>query len=147
MASVSQIINGLPRPIRLRFDSLGGYVQGVISEDQENLPAPQHLTQQETEMVKLVVFCYAATRFFKEGSEAARSAVDEFKRFEIPGFQVGSTIFEGRNRNVTLGDTLATDLMRAFEGSPLQHFITSAENMTDLVRALARRIRYERRMG
>src|SRR5580692_3241271 len=111
MASISQIINGLPRPIRLRFDSIGGYVHGIISEEQESLPTTQHLTPQEMEIVKLVAFCFAANRFFKEGAEAARLAVDEFQRFNIPGFQVGSTHFEGRNQNVLLGDNLAADLI------------------------------------
>jgi hypothetical protein len=147
MASFSQIVNSLPRPIRLRFDSIGGYVQAIISEEQENVPGAQHLTTEEIEMVKLVVFCYAANRFFKEGSEAARNAADELQRFTIPGFRVGSTHFEGRNRNVMLGDHLATYLIRSFDGSPFQNLILSATSMTDLVRNLARRIRHERRLG
>ena len=98
-------------------------------------------------MIKLLVFCYAANRFFKEGSEAARTAVDVLQQFEIPGFQVGSTRFEGRNRNVMLGDQLAEHLMRCFEGNPLQHYIASAKSMTDLVHTLSRKIRHERRLG
>jgi hypothetical protein len=99
------------------------------------------------EIVKLVAFCFAANRFFKEGAEAARLAVDEFQRFNIPGFQVGSTHFEGRNQNVLLGDNLAADLMRSFDGSPLQHLILSSQTITDLVHSLTRRIRHERRVG
>ena len=147
MASISQIINSLPRPIRLRFDSIGGYVHSIISEEQESLPEEQHLTPQEIEFIKLVGFCYAANRFFREGTVAAQSAVDELQRFNIPGFQVGSTIFEGRNTNVMLGHTLAADLMRAFDGSPLESFISSSRSITELVHVLARKVRHERSMG
>lgn len=111
------------------------------------MPKAQHLTTHDIEMIKLVAFCYAANRFFKEGAEAARIAVDEFQRFNIPGFQVGSTHFEGRNRNVILGDQLAADLVRSFDGSPLMDFIVSASSMTDLVHSLTRKIRHERRLG
>ena len=65
-------------------------MQSILSEEQESLPEEQHLASQEIEFIKLVGFCYAANRFFREGTIAAQSAVDELQQFNIPGFEVGS---------------------------------------------------------
>ena len=122
-------------------------MQSIITEEEEDLPKTARLTKEEIEMVKLVTFCFAANRFFHEGSEAARSAVDELQEFRIPGFKVGSTVFEGRNRNVMMGDLLAGELTGTFEGSPFLQIILSSPTMTHLIHNASRRIRHERRMG
>jgi len=147
MSTINDIIVSLPRPIRLRFDSIGGYVQGIIAEQEESLPVGRHLRSEEVDLVKLIAFCYAATRLFREGSSAARSAVDELALFEIPGFQIGSVLFHERNENVMLGDTLADDMMRAFEGTPFQRAIVSSTSMNDLVKTVSRRLRHGGRVG
>ena len=147
MASLKEITNTLPRTIRLRFDSIGGYVQTILSEEQESLPRIMHLSFEEIETVKLVAFTYSVQRLFREGTAAARHAVEELKRFDIPGFQVGNTLFSGQNESVMLGESLAEDLMQCFAGTKYSQLIKSSDKLTELVKNSIIEVRNERAMG
>jgi len=141
MASYTEIVNSLPRPIRLRFDSIGGFVQTIIAEHEEGLTPSERLSRDDRELIKLVVFAYALNQLFREGSAAARAAVDEFQRLGIPGFQIGSASFEGRNYNVMLGDKLAEQLMHCFDGTPLYDEIQNARGLSELTQTIIRKVR------
>ena len=78
--------------------------------------------------------------FFREGSRAAVAAVDEFHNLGVPGFQVGSSVFEGRNENVVRGDRLAETLRSAVADPELLSAINRANRMRDLVIDLLHRI-------
>lgn len=146
MAKLKDIINTLPRTLRLRFDSIGGYVQTIVAENEESLPKSQHLRIEEIEAVKLVAFTYAVERLFREGAKAARTTVQELSKFNIRGFQVGQTVFEGENENVILGEKLADDLMKCFVGSKYGKLITSSSTLTELIRKAMIEVRNERNM-
>ena len=34
-----ELLNGLPYRLRLRFDSLGGYVSSIVDQEEENAPS------------------------------------------------------------------------------------------------------------
>jgi len=140
MASYTDIVNSLPRPIRLRFDSIGSFVQTIIAEQEDRLSPPERLSREDHELIKLAVFAYALNQLFREGSAAARAAVDEFQHLGVFGFQIGATSFEGRNDNVRLGDTLADKLMKCFEGTPLYEEITNARGLSELTLTVIRKV-------
>ncbi|MEQ1763858.1 MAG: hypothetical protein ABL984_12030 [Pyrinomonadaceae bacterium] len=62
-----------------------------------------------------MAYIFLAHKTFVEGSRAAKNAVDTFRELGIPGFQIGSAYFSGRNEEVVRGDRLAKELLSEVE--------------------------------
>lgn len=121
MESLRSIQDALPLTIRRRFEWVGSYVTDFVASREENMSAEAKLTGRQQQVLKLVMFVWLLDRFLRDGSRAAEHAVDEFARLNVPGFQVGTTTFSGRNEAVLMGQHLA-DALRKSEsvGSVLQ---------------------------
>ncbi len=132
----------LPRNLRNRFDGIGSFVSSVLED--ENLKGK--LSAESVDIVRAVCFAVTVHRFFREGCEAAKLAVDTFAELGISSFSVGNEIFAERNAAVIRGDQLASSLREAlatgslgspgidieqFEGTPLRQVVK------DLARALS----------
>jgi hypothetical protein len=79
-------------------------------------------------------------QLFQEGTKAASIAVDEFEKLNVPGFDIGSSAFEGRNDNVMLGYNLSQKL-RANLPKEISSLIQKPQTMRSLVLELMERIR------
>lgn len=112
MPTYSQLINKLPYRLKARFESLGGYVQSLIDDQETKTAGGRHLSDDETSLIKVLIFIGTLDGFFREGSAAARSAVSSFEKLGMKGFRVGTTAFEGENENVRRGDTLSSQLRK-----------------------------------
>src|SRR5262245_33539112 len=143
----SDLIDLLPRRLQGRFESLGGYVETVLHEYEEKIPAQHRLRREDVQIIKLGVFIYALQEFLREGSRAAAKAVDEFQALGVSGFRVGSSLFEGRNENVVRGGKLAQALRVAVGNPEILSIIDRTSRMRDLIVELIRRQRSERRLG
>jgi hypothetical protein len=137
----SDVVDLIPRRLRTRFESLGGFVDAVVQEREGNLPRERRLASEDLGAIKLAVLVFALQEFFREGSTAAAMAVDEFHALGLRGFQVGSSLFEARNENVVRGDELAKALRSAIDDPEVLLAIDRASRMRDLVLDLMRRVR------
>jgi hypothetical protein len=137
----SDLIDLLPRRLKTRFESIGGFVDAVIREREDNLPKQRRLKSDDIGIIKLAVLIFALQEFFREGSRAAVLAVDEFQALGVPGFKVGSSLFEGKNENVLRGYELADALRKAVSDPEILSAIDRTSRMRDLVLDLMRRVR------
>ncbi len=137
----SDLIDLLPRRLKTRFESIGAFVDAVVQEREGNLPRERRLRSEDLGTIKLAVFIYALQEFLREGSAAAVKAVDEFEDLGIPGFQVGSSLFVGRNENVVRGYELAEALRKAVSDPAILSAIDRTSRMRDLILDLMRLVR------
>ena len=93
-----EILNSLPYRLRSRFEWLGGYVQTLIDSEEAEKKAKRKLTRSEIQLIQLIVFVHSLDFFFREGTRAARGAVNGLQALGVPGFTVGSTEFRARMR-------------------------------------------------
>lgn len=135
--SISDIVQQLPRRLQVRFESLRGYVQGILDEENAKLNQQIKLTAEDIQFVQLAVFIYGLDGFFRAGSSAARGAASTFTSFGAKGgFQVGQSVFTEDNENTRRGDELASELQLAISNSPVSRLIKNASSMNALVRSL-----------
>lgn len=116
MPTYSELIKLLPYRLRIRFDSLSAYVKGIIDDEEMSMEKSSRLKQKEVKQIQLLVFVSVLDAFFRDGSNAARSAVSNFEALGVEGFSVGNSIFERENSNVQMGDTLSEQLRSAILG-------------------------------
>jgi hypothetical protein len=145
--SLSEIVNQLPLKLQQRFDSLGGYVQGIIEEEAERLDRDIILTPEDRQVIQLAVFVYSLDTFLRAGTRAAREASVTFERLGLSGFQVGSTHFTSDNLNTQRGELLAAELGQTVSQTSLGRYIRNARSMKDLVTWLMRDMRNEQSLG
>jgi hypothetical protein len=145
--SIAEIVDLLPLKLQRRFDSLGGYVQGIIEEERTQQDISLRLSSEDKQVIQLAAFIYMLDSFFRAGSRAAREASSTFERFELSGFQVGSTHFTSDNMNTLRGEVLARELRGVVLQTSLGTYIRSAQSMRDLVSWLVRDIKNEQTMG
>ena len=132
--SVAQIIRLLPAVLQRRFESLNGYVRGVIEEvaRRQNLN-PSSLSREENDEIQLAAFVFLLDRFFRTSSRAADSAAREFAEFGLAGFRVGSQLFAPGNENSLRGERLANQLAEILSHTRLGNSIRNASTVADLV--------------
>ena len=135
-----EILNSLPYRLRSRFEWLGGYVQTLIDSEEAEKKAKRKLTRSEIQLIQLIVFVHSLDFFFREGTRAARGAVNGLQALGVPGFTVGSTEFRGENENVTRGEDVANRLMEYLSGNELFRSIPQGQTPTELTKSLRRRI-------
>jgi len=107
------ILNQLPYSTRRRFEWVSGYVQAVVESLETGKTSKQKLTKIEIQVIQITVLVRCLEFFFREGSRAARGAVNGLETVGVRGFTIGSSEFLGENENVRMGDSLANQLMRS----------------------------------
>lgn len=121
--SKNDFLEGAPKFLTNRFNSINNYVwetlfpNNKISElligkvtKQEKKEEFKRLRMISSE-ASLLVFIFQINRFFIEGSEAAKKAVDTFKELEVDGFYIGGSYFSDRNENVLQGARISEALI------------------------------------
>jgi hypothetical protein len=140
LAIYSDVLSRLPRRMRVRFESLGSYVRSIVNELEERTPRPDRLADESVQLIQLVVLVYAMDDLLREGSRAARAAVGQFRETGMAGFTVGTSVFEGENANVTLGEDLSRGLRLSLPLEVLE-LVDSASGIGSLTRTLVERAR------
>lgn len=135
---IAQIIDLLPQKLQIRFESLGGYVRGIIEEENTKLGRAMRLSIEQVQLIQLAALIYSLEDFFRAGSRAARGASIAFEDFGLSGFQVGSQAFTRDNVNTRRGDLLAEQLREVVRNSPLGDYIKNASSMTELIETLVK---------
>lgn len=141
MKNEDDIKYALPRSLLNRLSSIGSYVRSIVAEEEEGVPKRQRLTGVEVETITQVVFACLLSQFFREGSQAARSAVDEFERNGVNEFSIGATVFGKRNENVMRGDTLAGLLLESVGNLPIRDLLQTSTSPRDMVLDLMKKVR------
>lgn len=141
----TQIFKNAPRYIVTRFYTINNYVwkaffpENELNErlrklDNKDLSKKELLRLKEiVSEASLVVFIFLLKRFFMEGSNAAKKAVDIFGELGIEGFQIGSKYFSERNKNVIEGDKLADALIATIEDKELLDLINNSNQVYQIV--------------
>lgn len=81
----------------------------------------------------IVIFIFLIKRFFIDGTNAAKQAVDTFKDLGIESFQIGSKKFADRNKNVMKGQELANQLMNSITSEDLKSLINESQYVTQII--------------
>jgi hypothetical protein len=147
--NLSELIQRLPRQLQHRFEALGGYVRGVVAEENEQSGGGTRRRKQaapsaETiQFIQIVAFAYTLKAFLRDGSRAAKSAALAFTTLGYPAFRVGQTEFTIDNEATMRGEKLADALVASLEGTRYEGIVGSARSLRGLVRTLIRETRRE----
>lgn len=141
----SELFSNAPKYISSRFYTINNYAWKAFFPDNslnERLRKidNEKLSKRELSRIKevvseasLAIFIFLLKRFFDEGSNAAKQAVDTFAELGIEGFQIGSKYFSGRNENVIEGDILADALLATIEDKELIELINNSKYVYQIV--------------
>jgi hypothetical protein len=141
----TQIFKNAPRYIVTRFYTINNYVWKAFFPENElndrlRKIDNKELSKKELSRLKdivseasLAVFIFLLKRFFSEGSNAAKQAVDIFNEIGIEGFQIGSKYFSERNENVIEGDKLAEALLSTIEDEELLGLINNSNQVFQII--------------
>ena len=141
-----------PAFIRRRFGALNSYVRESLfpAQDLDRLSRrrelPRFFSREAREVVDeatTLVFVFALYKMFLHGSEAAKETVDILEELNVPGFRLGSTLFEGRNENVLLGERLAGELLNSLDPKARRLVLESQKiyQIIDMYRPIAKELR------
>lgn len=136
--SITEIVKMLPYRLQLRFDSLSGYVLGMIDHIRSERRIEVRLSREEIQLIQLAAFIYTLDYFFRAGTRAASEASTTFERFRLEGFQVGKTQFTRDNENTRRGENLANSLRESIAGTRLDRIIRTSRSLDSLVQTLVR---------
>ncbi len=141
----TQIFKNAPIYIVTRFYTINNYVwkaffpENELNERLRKLDNKE-LSKKELSRLKdivseasLVVFIFLLKRFFTEGSNAAKKAVDIFSELGIEGFHIGSKYFSERNENVIEGDELAEALISTIDDKELLNLINNSTQVYQII--------------
>jgi hypothetical protein len=132
----SEIVRMLPYRLQLRFNSLAGYVSGIIDDLTFRKEIRIRLGTEDVQLIQLAALVYTLDSFFRAGTRAAREASATFERFESSGFQVGRTHFTRDNENTKRGEQLANTLRNTLAGTELERIIRTSRTLESLVEDL-----------
>lgn len=147
MPSVSEIVRAMPRTLQLRFQSVGGFVRGVLEEEAARAEHPFALTEDDIATIQLFTLCFLLDEFFRAGTRAAGSAARSLERFGLEGFTVGSQKFTKDSPETMRGERLADALRAVLQQSSLWSRYQGARTARELVRTLARELSHGRPLG
>jgi hypothetical protein len=133
---ISEIVQQLPQKLQLRFTSLGNFVQGMIDEASATSGKTIKLGSDEVQLIQLAALVYSLDSFLRAGTNAARSASTVYEKFDIPGFQVGTTVFTRDNENTRRGELLAEELKKNILRTKLGSIIRNSSTMKELISTL-----------
>lgn len=143
--NTSSIFKYAPKYISTRFNSINNYTWKAFFPDNElnrrlKKINDKQLSKQELSRLKnivseasLVIFIFLLKRFFTEGSNAAKEAVDTFKLLGVEGFQIGSKYFSERNENVIEGENLANALISVIHDPKLLDLINNSSHVYQII--------------
>lgn len=141
----SLFFKNAPKFITQRFSTVNNYTWSSLFPENslnERLRQFSNGEQSKAELARIkdivneasiVVFIFLLKRFFLEGTDAAKQAVDTFKELGIPDFQIGSKKFANRNRNVMKGEELANQLMSSITSEELKTLINGSKFVTQII--------------
>ena len=141
----TSIFKNAPKYISTRFNSINNYTWKAFFPDNElnrrlKKINDKQLSKQELLRLRnivseasLVIFIFLLKRFFTEGSNAAKEAVDTFKFLGVEGFQIGSKYFSERNENVIQGDNLADELISIIHDHKLLDLINNSSHVYQII--------------
>jgi hypothetical protein len=133
---ISEIVQQLPQKLQLRFTSLGNFVQGMIDEASATSGKTIKLGSDEVQLIQLAALVYSLDSFLRAGTNAARSASKVYEKFDMPGFQVGTTVFTRDNENTRRGELLAEELKKTILRTKLGSIIRNSSTMKELISTL-----------
>jgi len=138
--SISSIVSRLPQKIQNRFESLGGYIRGIIDEESNKSGVNIALSSNDVQSIQFAALIYSLDHFFRAGSSSARTAAMTFEQLGLQGFQVGSSHFTKDNDNTRRGDMLADKLRDSIGNSHMGIVIRNSISMRDLISTMIREV-------
>jgi len=112
-------------------NSLNKYLKKI--EGDKNRKKELKRLQDIIDEASTIILIFLLKRFFEDGTERAKAAVDTLKDLEIPGFQIGSRFFSERNDNVMQGKRLAKALMQTVENEELVALINNSKTIQPIM--------------
>jgi hypothetical protein len=137
-------VNSTPKFLMARFFSINKFVWDNLVSDQlrQDLIGRKKKSERRQEFARLksisneasmLVYIFLLNKFFKQGSEAAKTAVDTFKELNVDGFYIGSNYFSGRNDKVLQGEKIANLLLESITDEKAKELITKADHISDIL--------------
>jgi hypothetical protein len=145
--SIQDIVQTLPRSLQRRFESLGGFVAGVIEEQREHDSRDDRLTDEDVALIKFLTLVYTLDRFFRSGTDNALGAAQVFEELGAGGFSVGTTAFTTTSEATFRGERLANGLHSVVQHTSFAETLGQARTVRDLVRNLRRDLLNGKRLG
>lgn len=136
--TIARMIQRLPMPLQNRFTSLGGYVRGLVEEEEQRLKRKLAFGNNDIQLIQLAAFVYLLDYYFREGTRAAASAALMFEEYHLSGFSVGSTVFTRNNENTRRGALLAYELRQVLADTPIAVVIEQSTSVRALVSRMIR---------
>ena len=140
---VHEVMKYAPRYLSLRYGSLNSYVwDRLFPPEYKNKLLRYRNDETKKERIEwmksladeasLLSFIFVTKKIFKEGSQAAKDAVDILAKLDVNEFFLGRTCFSGRNENVILGDVLAEKLMSVL-GEDARRLIENKDYLFEII--------------
>ncbi len=128
----------IPGALRHRFDSLGGFVNGVLDQKRGE---GRRLPKDRREFIQIVIFITVLHRFLIQGARAAQDTLDELKEHGITSFAIGSARFEEGSEDLQRGFVLASELLGAIKNPAVRGWVLSNKTLTTIIEELERNAR------
>ena len=77
---------------------------------------------------------FLINKFFIDGANAAKQAVDTFKELDVEGFFIGRSYFSERNEKVVQGDKISEQLLASIEDVRAKKMITESKYISEIIR-------------
>lgn len=131
-----------PKFLQSRFYSINKYVWDILVPRPADLLMRRKKNERKKELERIksisneasiIVYIYLLNKFFKEGSSAAKSAVDTFKELNIEGFYIGQNYFSGRNNKVLQGERIAQVLLESIKDEKAKDLILKSDHVSDIL--------------
>lgn len=141
----ADFLKGAPEFITKRFNSINTYVwQTLLSEKTVKEVLARKKTQKEkrrelariksiSDEASALVMLFLLNKFFTEGSNAAKQAVDIFKQLDVEGFYIGQNYFSGRNDKVVQGDIISRELLASIKDEKALALIKKSTYMSEIL--------------
>jgi len=142
--SSTDFLTGAPKFITNRFNSINKYVsQTLIPQEviNEKLKRKKE-DEKKQELLRLraisneastLTFLFLLNKFFNEGTEAAKRAVDIFNELGVDGFYIGSNFFSGRNDKVIQGSELSKQLLGSIKDEKARDLINKSNYVSEII--------------
>lgn len=136
-----------PKYISQRLSSLNNYTWSYffpgnsLNDKLKKVPTQKARTAELGRLREIIneasyiLFVFLLNKFFQEGTEAAKKAVDTFGELDVDGFQLGSKFFSGRNENVMMGETLSNKLLESISDKELLNLILESQGASTILEA------------
>ena len=142
---MSGLLKDAPRYITKQYSGIHMYVwKKLYSESRYRALTRKKSEAQYKERLKnmkilaneatTVVLIFLINRMLRKGTEIAKDTINNLKCFDIDSFSLGTLTYEGNNKNVTLGEDLANELIETIPDKKLKKFILSCTSVAEIIR-------------